>query len=149
MDPILSGAIMILFGLVALFSGLAFLMALVMQRRVSRRAIATGLVSVAVVIGCVMASPPGFRPAERDRVDQLHARFAPALERYRQAHGDYPPTLEAAGIATPTTMYGPLRYQRYRLDDGTRYYEISFGDYYRNGFTASFNSSRAAWSLDT
>jgi hypothetical protein len=148
MDPMLGSALVMIFGLVALLSALGGLVVLVVDRRVSRIALRTGAVSAAVLIGCMLTMPPGYSPGEQERVEQLHARFAPALERYRETHGDYPPTLEAAGIATPTTEYGPLRYRRHRSREGTAYYEVSFGDYYDNGFTAFFNSERSKWYLD-
>lgn len=148
MDPLIGTGLIFIFGAAALLSGLAALVVLVVDGRISRLAVGAGAASTAAVLACCMAMPPGFSQAEQDRVDRLHAQFAPALERYRQAHGDYPPTLEAAGIATPATEYGPLRYYARRSQEGTPFYEISFGDYYDNGFTASFNSERKTWSLD-
>jgi hypothetical protein len=148
MDPMVGTALVMIFGLVTLASGLIALVVVIVARRVSRPATATAIVSAAVVMGCLMAIPPGYHPSEQKRVERLHAAFAPALERYRQTHGDYPPTLEAAGIATPQTEYGPLHYNTHISTEGTLYYEVSFGDYYDNGFTASFSSDRGEWYLD-
>src|SRR5688500_14588765 len=148
MDPFTGAALIFIFGLVALFSGLIALGSLIWQRRLAPVPAVCTAVSVAVVIGSMIALPPGYNAAERDRVERLHAGFAPALERYRQAHGDYPPTLEAAGIPTPKTEYGPLRYSRERAEDGTPSYSISFGDYMDNGFVTWWDSGSRRWYLD-
>jgi hypothetical protein len=148
MDPFTAAALIFIFGLAGLASGVVAAGLLVRQRRISRVAVASGAVSAAVVIGCLMAMPPRYSQAERDRVAQLHAGFAPVLERYRQTHGDYPPTLEAAGIETPQTEYGPLQYRRERSSEGTPQYSISFGHYVNNGFVTWWDSDSRTWSLD-
>jgi hypothetical protein len=83
------------------------------------------------------------RLAEQSRVDDMHRQFAPALEQYRQTHGRYPSTLEAAGIETPVTRYGPLHY----YGTGT-WYLISFGDIERDRFSSDWDSRKQAWRLD-
>lgn len=148
MDPLIGTGLIFIFGAAALLSGLCALVVLIVDGRISRIAVGAGAASTAAVLACCMAMPPRFSQAEQDRVARLHAEFAPALEQYRQTHGDYPPTLQAAGIATPATEYGPLRYLPQRSEEGTLFYEISFGDYYDNGFTASFRSDRKTWYLD-
>jgi hypothetical protein len=148
MDPMIGTGLIFIFGAAALASGFGALVVLVVDGRISRLAVGAGAVSTAAVLACCMAMPPGFSQAEQDRVERLHAQFAPALEQYRQTHGGYPPTLEAAGIATPATEYGPLRYYARRSQEGAVFYEISFGDYFDNGFTASFRSDRKTWYLD-
>src|SRR5688572_12116702 len=40
------------------------------------------------------------------RIEAERQKLSPALERYRQAHGEYPPTLKAAGLKAPRTPYG-------------------------------------------
>ena len=148
MDIFTNSALILIFGLAALVSGVLVLGSLVWQRRVAPVPAVCGAVSVAVVIACMVTLPPGYSQAERDRVAQLHATFAPALERYRQTHGDYPPTLEAAGIRTPQTEYGPLQYRRERSKAGAPQYTISFGDYRDNGFVTWWDSGSRTWSLD-
>jgi hypothetical protein len=118
------------------------------KRRPSRIVRGIAMTCVVVLAACG-PTPPGYDTSEHRRVEQVVAEFAPALERYRQAHGEYPPTLQAAGIATPQTAYGPLRYRTWRTTDGISIYEVSFGDYDRNGFIASFNSDRKTWYLDS
>jgi hypothetical protein len=78
---------------------------------------------------------------ERARVDQLRREFAPALERYRQANGQYPSTLEEAGVRTVYTSYGSLYYY------GSDWYLISFGDPSRDGFTADWDSRTQKWTV--
>jgi hypothetical protein len=148
MDPLIGTGLIFIFGAAALLAGFCALVVLIVDGRISRIAVGAGAASTAAVLACCMAMPPRFSQAEQDRVARLHAQFAPALERYRQAHGDYPPTLQAAGIATPATEYGPLRYNVHRNEEGTVFYEISFGGYFDNGFTASFRSDRKTWYLD-
>jgi hypothetical protein len=137
------------FTLTALFFALVALVVRVGYRRTPWLSGGLAIVSVLVVIGTTMAMAPGYDEGERERVERLHARFAPTLERYRQAHGEYPPTLEAAGIPTPTTLYGPLRYDVRREKDGMSVYTIGFGDYGVNGFTTWWDSRTSGWSLDS
>lgn len=83
---------------------------------------------------------------ERARVDQLHQGFAPALERYRQANGEYPPTLEEVGFRTPDTSFGRLHY----YSSGPvppQWYLISFGDPSRDGFSADWDSRTQKWTV--
>ena len=122
-------------------------------RRLSRAVRGVAITCVAVVLGCTGEASPRYDASEQRRVEQVVAEeLAPVLERYRQAHGEYPPTLQAAGIATPQTLYGPLRYKSGREYDGLPTYEVSFGDYDRNGFAASYsslNGHEGEWHLDT
>ena len=148
MDPFIGSALIFIFGAVAVISGVVAAAGLVARRRVLPIPTLCAAVSVAVVIGSIMTLPPGYSPGERDRVERLHAQFSPALERYRQTHGDYPPTLAAAGIATPQTEYGPLQYRRELSREGRPAYVISFGDYVQNGFVTWWDSGAQQWYLD-
>jgi hypothetical protein len=148
MDPFTGSALIFIFGLAALISGVIAVGSLVRRGRLAAVPAVCAAVSVAAVIGSMMAMPAGYSAAERERVERLHAVFAPALERYRQTHGDYPPTLEAAGIPTPETEYGPLRYTRERSKNGPPAYSIAFGDYIHNGFVTWWDSDSRKWNLD-
>ncbi|HEX6372153.1 MAG TPA: hypothetical protein VF006_24765 [Longimicrobium sp.] len=117
-------------------------------RRLSRVVRGVAIAFVLMMVGCGPV-PPGYDASEHRRAEQVVAGFAPTLERYRQEHGEYPPNLQAAGIATPQTLYGPLRYRTWREYDGLSIYEVSFGDYDRNGFVATYNSLGEKWSLNT
>jgi hypothetical protein len=147
MDPMIAMGIGAASGLVALAAGALAISIWVRKRRIAWLSGGISAVAAAAAFGCMVAMPPGYQPAEQERVERLHAQFAPALERYRQRHGEYPPTLEAAGIQTPQTRYGPLRYAASRT--GEAYYEISFGNYTENGFTSFYNSRHGKWQLDT
>lgn len=147
MDPVIAMALVAMFGLVALLAGALAISIWFRKRRIAWLSGGISAVAAAAAFGCMVAMPPGYQPAEQARVERLHAQFAPALEQYRQRHGEYPPTLEAAGIQTPRTRYGPLRYTAGRKDGV--YYEISFGNYTENGFTSFFNSRQGTWQLDT
>jgi hypothetical protein len=118
--------------------------------RLSRAVRGAVIACMALVVACGPASPR-YSAAEHRRVEKVVAELAPVLERYRQEHGEYPPTLQAAGIPTPQTLYGPLRYRSGREYDGLPIYEVSFGDYDRNGFAASYsslNGHEGEWHLD-
>jgi hypothetical protein len=147
MDPMMAMAFGALFGLVALLAGALAISIWIRKRRIAWLSGGISAVAAAAAFGCMVAMPPGYQPSEQARVERLHAQFAPALEQYRQRHGEYPPTLEAAGIQTPQTRYGPLRYRTWRTDGGS--YEVSFGNYTENGFTSFFNSRQGKWQLDT
>lgn len=78
---------------------------------------------------------------ERARVDRLHQQwYASSLERYRQANGHYPSTLEEVGFRTPPTPHGPLHYY-----GGGDWYLLSFGDPSRDGFSADWDSRTQKW----
>lgn len=149
MDPVL----LMVIGAVAAVSTLFWILAAVLVwMRSRRRPLITGGLAAAsalTVITSMAMMPPGYSQSERERIEQLHARFAPALERYRQAHGDYPPTLEAAGIPTPQTRYGPLEYHVRRQKDGTPAYSVGYGDYITNGFSAWWSSDTKSWFVDS
>lgn len=149
MDPVL----LVVIGAVAAVSTLFWALAAVLVWTWSkRRPLITGGLAAAsalTVIGSMSLMPPGYSQSERERIEQLHAQFAPALERYRQTHGDYPPTLEAAGIATPLTRYGPLEYEVRREKDGTPVYSVGYGDYITNGFSAWWSSDKRKWFVDS
>lgn len=147
MDPMMAMALGAMFGLVALLGGALAISIWIRKRRIAWLSGGISAIAAAAAFGCMVAMPPGYHPAEQERVERLHAQFAPALEQYRQRHGEYPPTLEAAGVQTPRTRYGPLRYRASRTDEA--YYQISFGNYAENGFTAFFDSRRGKWQLDT
>jgi hypothetical protein len=149
MDAVLAMMIGACLGLVALLAGVAALAVWIRRRRMPWLAGGVSAVAAAAALVCLVSMPPGYSRAERERVERLHAEFAPALERYRQAHGDYPPTLEAAGIATPQTRYGPLEYGARREKDGAPTYSIGYGDYIQNGFSAWWDSKSKTWYIDS
>ncbi len=150
-DPL---SLMIVGGLA--FLGLLFWLAVaavmwIVRRRMPRASLGFAGACLAVGMMAVVAMPPGYSEDETKRIERLHADFAPVLEAYRGEHGVYPPTLEAAGISTPQTQYGPLRYHPLRDENGRPAYDLSFGDYDLNGFTASWSnrSGHGRWYLDT
>lgn len=78
-------------------------------------------------------------------VERDAAPLIQQLDAYRQAHGRYPPTLEAAGIRPPRYRCGTFTYT---LDaDGSC--GLSIGDYARDNFEASWDSNKREWYLDT
>jgi hypothetical protein len=121
-------------GLSTFVWGLAAATLWIVRRRAPRLSLAMAGVSMVVFLVCASAIPPGYDEAEVRRIEALHAGFAPVLEQYRRQHGTYPSTLEQAGITTPQTRYGPIRYHVHRTVDGRPWYELSFGDYFDNGF---------------
>lgn len=148
MDPILAMMLSAACGAAALLAGVVAVAVWMRGRRIPWLIGGISAVAAAAALGFLIVMPPGYSRAEQARVERLHAQFAPALERYRQVHGTYPPTLEAAGIATPQTRYGPLEYTP-SMKDGAAAYTLGYGDYIRNGFTAFYDSRRGRWDLDS
>lgn len=68
-----------------------------------------------------------------------------ALEAYRQAHGRYPPSLAAAGLAPVATPAGVFEY---RVAPDGRRASIYLGDFARRRFQARW-SSEIGWFLET
>ena len=71
----------------------------------------------------------------KDRTDEqmraLGAPLADSLAAYIRAHHACPPTLEAIGLASPSTKFGPFTYRTW--DRGAKC-QISVGLYARDGF---------------
>ena len=71
----------------------------------------------------------------KDRTDEqmraLGAPLADSLAAYIRAHHACPPTLEAIGLASPSTKFGPFTYRTW---DGGAKCQISVGVYARDGF---------------
>lgn len=151
MDPIISFGLAVLGWLAVLFWGGVALLRWIAHRRLPRVPLRMAGVSLVFALVFTAVSPPGYSEGEARRIDRAHAEFAPVLEAYRRQHGAYPPTLEAAGIPTPQTRYGPLRYSADVDSAGVPRYHLGFGDYGRNGFSAGWSSGRKPgdWYLDT
>jgi hypothetical protein len=151
------------FGIAAALCTIVVLMHWVRRRRIPPVAGGWAAACAAVVVLTLMAAPrdgaavqaeyrtaryntSGRRAAEQARVDELHRWIGPALEQYRSGRGVYPPTLEAAGIRTPMTRYGPLYY----YSTGSRsdaWYLLSFGDIERHRFSADWDSRTKRWTV--
>jgi hypothetical protein len=91
-----------------------------------------------ILTGC--SRPPDF-PALEAQGTPLVA----AIEKYRDSHGVYPPTLEAAGLTPPQTRFRPWRYDL--RPDGS--FQIAIGDYGRDGFVLFWTSQNKSWYRDT
>lgn len=65
------------------------------------------------------------------------------IERYRELHGEYPPSLVDAGITPPIHGYEPWQYQR-----GGDYFILAVGDYARDDFVLYYISGKHGWYLD-
>jgi hypothetical protein len=120
----------------------------VWRRRTPRVTGGLALASAALVVVSLVTQAPVWSAAEQAKVDEMRQEITPALERYRQAHGAYPPTLEAAGVKPPQTRYGPLRYHVGRVQPTPPYYSLSFGDAQTNGFVAHWDSKTGEWTRD-
>jgi hypothetical protein len=105
-----------------------------MSRRVVRFAgLLAGLVMLAVV-------GVWFFSNDADRVVHAGAPIAAKLERYREAHGRYPATLQDAGASAPEVGGRQLVYRPHA--DGAEY-ELLAGDYERDGFVAGYRNGQA------
>lgn len=81
------------------------------------------------------------------RIEAQRQELASALERYRQAHGQYPTTLAAAGLKAPRTPYGPLHYSSSRSPRGVAGYLLAYGNNEINGFEALWSTEAGAWEI--
>jgi hypothetical protein len=104
------------------------------------------LLAGALVALVALNTMPRYSPGVLARVDGTRQELAVALERYRLTHGEYPATLEDAGIQTPRTPYGPLRYHGSRSVRPHWYY-VSFGNPTENGFRAAWDSRSGRWTV--
>lgn len=87
-----------------------------------------------------------YSAAEYTRVDSFRIAITPALERYRQEHGQYPDALEDIGVAAPQTAYGPLHYYGSR-SERPPWYLVSFGDARLDHFQADWDSRSGKWEV--
>jgi hypothetical protein len=93
----------------------------------------------APIVSYVLSPAPDFPMLEAEG-DTLRA----AVERYHSEHGSYPPTLEAAGVASPKTRWG---YWEYSLRGAT--YVLRVGNYDKHGFVLFREGVHSAWHRDT
>jgi hypothetical protein len=66
-----------------------------------------------------------------DELRRIGAPVADSLDAYTRAHHACPPSLEAIGLAAPSTKYGPFVYKLF--ENGAKC-EITVGIYARDGF---------------
>lgn len=127
------------FGIVALGIRLAL-------RRTPR---VTGMAAAICVLAAINApNLQAERYSERAhaRIELAARQLAPALERYRQAHGQYPRTLKEAGLEAPRTPYGRLHYFSPPPDLGVMY-QWAYGNNEINGFEALWSSEDGEWEI--
>lgn len=132
------------FGGVSLLAGVAFAL-LPAQRMPSyflHLLISLPLIWFASMVTLELSLPPRCSPYA---VERNAAPLIWQLDEYRRVHGQYPETLAAAGITPPRYRCGTFRYER-SSDDICR---LAIGDYSRDWFTASWNSQKRRWNLDT
>jgi hypothetical protein len=134
-----------IFGISTLFWGTVALGLWIWRRKRPRVTGTLALSSAIIVVISLVSAAPGYSAKEQARIDQMHQAFAPALERHRQAHGEYPPTLQAVGVTPPRTKYGPLDYHAGRTEEGAPYYWLGFGEPQMHGFAASWDSRSREW----
>jgi hypothetical protein len=146
-NPYLLGLLSVVAILLALGSTVVVLVFLMTKRRLPVRPLIVATVAWAMFAWTQTQQAPAYDAAEIARIDQAHARFRHRLEAWRAAHGEYPSTLEEAGIQVPATPYGPVRYQAYRDAAGIPRYSLAVGDYVRNGFVDTWRSERGEWGL--
>lgn len=103
---------------------------------------------------CVLLalSAPGlqgkqYSQREADRIEAARLRIAPALEKYRQTHGEYPPTPEAAGVKMPRTPYGGRLHYFAARPDGVPMYQLAYGNNEIHGFEAYWSTETGKWKI--
>ena len=66
-----------------------------------------------------------------EQLRKIGAPLADSLDAYTRAHRSCPPSLEAIGLVSPVTKWGPFTYRTW--DNGT-HCRITVGVYARDGF---------------
>ncbi|HEX6372154.1 MAG TPA: hypothetical protein VF006_24770, partial [Longimicrobium sp.] len=89
----------------------------------------------------------GYSERAQQRIEARRQHIAPALERYRQAHGEYPASLKAAGVEAPRTPYGRLHYSAARSQQGIPMYLLAYGNNEIHGFEALWSSEAGTWEI--
>jgi hypothetical protein len=145
MRPEVTLMLLFFFGISTLFWGTVALGLWIWRRKRPRVTGTLALSSLIIVVISLVSAAPGYSAKEQARIERMHQAFAPALERHRRAHGEYPPTLRAVGVAPPRTKYGPLDYHAGRSEEGIAYYWLGFGEPQMHGFVASWDSRSREW----
>ena len=66
------------------------------------------------------------------------------LEAHKAKYGEYPQTLQEAGVADVQTEYGPWEYT-----PGDTGFRLAVGDYGKHLFSISWQPDRGTWYTDT
>lgn len=98
--------------------------------------IAAGGVAAAVAVILATKDKSG------DELRRIGAPLADSLDRYTTAHHECPATLDALGLKSPDTKYGPFVY---RIWDGGKKCQITVGVYARDGFEESWVYPPGDW----
>lgn len=130
----------------ALYCGVVALKRRLLRRPDAGVACAAGAACIMVATLITVAPGARYSTLEHARVEKIRRDITPALERYRDAHGQYPDALADAGIQTPHTRYGPLHYYGSRSERPT-WYLLSFGDPKQHGFEADWDSRSGEWQV--
>lgn len=110
----------------------------------------SGAMAALCVLGALNAPnlrAEGYSVRAHQRIEEARQAFAPALERYRATHGEYPSRPEAAGVKMPRTPYGPLHYFAAPPEKGVASYHLAFGNNEINGFQAFWSTETGKWSI--
>jgi hypothetical protein len=103
------------------------------------RLILIGLIAIAATI----LNSCEYRP-DWDRLEADGNVLVRAIEDYHSAHGEYPPTLEAAGVHPKKTVWGHWEYKRWE-----NRFTLRVGDYGRYGFLLYYDFPHKDWTRDT
>jgi hypothetical protein len=82
---------------------------------------------VAAAVALILAT----KDKSGDELRRAGAPLADSLDAYTSAHKACPATLEAIGLTSPATNYGPFVYRTW---DGGKKCQITVGIYARDGF---------------
>ena len=102
-----------------------------------------------VLAGYVLAIVPWQIELTRGRIEREGSVVVRAIEDYRARVGAFPETLSALGVDVPELGY-PLSYET-GTSDGEGWFWFGVGDYFEDGFTASWDSRKPGqgWYWDT
>ena len=147
MSALMMSVTAVLLVALAIAFGLAALCVRRFGRKPPRVTLALAAMCVLLLLRLPELRPAPYSQREQARVEAARQRIAPALERYRRAHGEYPSTLRAVGARPPRSERGAVHYHAGRTQRGAPYYSLTYGNNEIDGFEAYWSSETGTWEV--
>ena len=80
-----------------------------------------------------------------NKVQQLGQPLVDAINDYHNQHGTFPKNLNDADIDVIETVYGPFEYLQ---QESGQDFQLTNGDYMRDGFVAVYDGGNQRWYVD-
>ena len=145
MSELMTYVVVVMLVMLAIGFGIVALGTKLLLRRTPRVTVTLAALCVLLALQAPLLKADGFDERKHARIEVQRQQLAPALEAYRRTHGEYPPTLQAAGLKAPRTPYGSLHYTRTRSDQGVEDYHFFYGNAEINGFQGTWSNTRGKW----